>query len=49
MTQPTRLPTSLPSAVNMMTMVAALNAPDPATFYGGDATGYTDYPRLAAA
>jgi N-ethylmaleimide reductase len=28
---------------------AALNAPDPATFYGGDAKGYTDYPALAAA
>ncbi|BDG75092.1 alkene reductase [Roseomonas fluvialis] len=28
---------------------AALNAPDTATFYGGDAKGYTDYPALAAA
>jgi N-ethylmaleimide reductase len=27
---------------------APLNAPDPATFYGGDAHGYTDYPALAA-
>ncbi len=26
---------------------APLNAPDPATFYGGDAHGYTDYPALA--
>ena len=25
---------------------AALNEPDPSTFYGGDATGYTDYPFL---
>ncbi len=25
---------------------ADLNAPDPATFYGGDARGYTDYPAL---
>ncbi len=25
---------------------APLNAPDPATFYGGDARGYTDYPFL---
>jgi N-ethylmaleimide reductase len=25
---------------------AALNAPDPSTFYGGDAKGYTDYPAL---
>ncbi len=27
---------------------APLNEPDPATFYGGDARGYTDYPRLDA-
>jgi N-ethylmaleimide reductase len=27
---------------------AMLNAPDTATFYGGDARGYTDYPALAA-
>ncbi|MGG5823408.1 alkene reductase [Falsiroseomonas sp. HW251] len=27
---------------------APLNAPDSATFYGGDAKGYTDYPALAA-
>ena len=27
---------------------AALNAPDVATFYGGDAKGYTDYPALSA-
>ncbi len=27
---------------------AALNAPDVATFYGGDAKGYTDYPALPA-
>jgi N-ethylmaleimide reductase len=26
---------------------APLNAPDRATFYGGDAKGYTDYPTLA--
>lgn len=26
---------------------APLNAPDQATFYGGDAKGYTDYPALA--
>lgn len=25
---------------------APLNEPDPATFYGGDETGYTDYPTL---
>ncbi len=28
---------------------AALNPPDPATFYGGDSRGYTDYPALDAA
>lgn len=27
---------------------APLNAPNPATFYGGGAEGYTDYPALAA-
>ena len=27
---------------------APLNEPDPDTFYGGDATGYTDYPTLDA-
>jgi N-ethylmaleimide reductase len=27
---------------------AALNAPDPATFYGGGENGYTDYPVLDA-
>jgi N-ethylmaleimide reductase len=26
---------------------APLNAPDPETFYGGGARGYTDYPTLA--
>ncbi len=26
---------------------ADLNEPDPATFYGGGAEGYTDYPSLA--
>jgi N-ethylmaleimide reductase len=26
-----------------------LNTPDPATFYGGDHRGYTDYPALDAA
>jgi len=28
---------------------AQLNAPNPATFYGGGAEGYTDYPAVAAA
>jgi N-ethylmaleimide reductase len=26
---------------------APLNAPDPATFYGGNGKGYTDYPLLS--
>jgi N-ethylmaleimide reductase len=26
---------------------AALNAPDMATFYAGEAKGYTDYPALS--
>ena len=26
-----------------------LNEPDPNTFFGGRAAGYTDYPRLGAA
>ena len=28
---------------------ASLNEPDPATFYGGGAEGYTDYPTLTSA
>jgi N-ethylmaleimide reductase len=28
---------------------APLNEPDPATFYGGDEHGYTDYPVLETA
>lgn len=28
---------------------APLNTPDPRTFYGGGARGYTDYPRLDGA
>ena len=28
---------------------ASLNPPDKATFYGGGAKGYTDYPTLEAA
>jgi N-ethylmaleimide reductase len=30
-------------------MGARLNAPDRATFFGGGAAGYTDYPLLTAA
>ncbi|WP_407923262.1 oxidoreductase [Cupriavidus agavae] len=28
-------------------LAASLNSPDPATFFGGDAAGYTDYKTLA--
>ena len=38
-----------PDLVARFAQDAPLNTPDPATFYGGDAKGYTDYPRLAAA
>ncbi|MCE2509824.1 MAG: alkene reductase [Alphaproteobacteria bacterium] len=37
-----------PDLVHRLETGAALNEPDPATFYGGDAKGYTDYPTLAA-
>ena len=36
-----------PDLVERLEQNAPLNAPDPATFYGGDAHGYTDYPTLA--
>ncbi len=35
-----------PDLVARLKQGAALNAPDPKTFYGGDAHGYTDYPTL---
>jgi len=35
-----------PDLVERWTAGAELNAPDPATFYGGGAEGYTDYPTL---
>ena len=35
-----------PDLVVRLKANAPLNAPDPATFYGGDARGYTDYPTL---
>lgn len=35
-----------PDLVARFAQGAALNTPNPATFYGGDATGYTDYPFL---
>jgi N-ethylmaleimide reductase len=38
-----------PDLVERWRTGAELNAPDRATFYGGGAAGYTDYPRLAQA
>lgn len=38
-----------PDLVARLQSGAALNVPNPATFYGGTAHGYTDYPTLAAA
>lgn len=35
-----------PDLVERLQAGAALNTPDAATFYGGDAKGYTDYPTL---
>ena len=35
-----------PDLVERLKRGAPLNAPDKATFYGGDAKGYTDYPAL---
>lgn len=35
-----------PDLVARLRAGAPLNTPDPATFYGGDHRGYTDYPRL---
>jgi len=36
-----------PDLVERLKRNAPLNAPNPATFYGGGAVGYTDYPTLA--
>jgi len=35
-----------PDFVERLKTDAPMNAPDQATYYGGDATGYTDYPSL---
>ncbi|WP_374305195.1 alkene reductase [Methylocella sp.] len=40
---------SNPDLVERLREDAPLNAPDPDTFYGGDAEGYTDYPALSDA
>ncbi|GAA2569828.1 alkene reductase [Streptomyces roseoviolaceus] len=37
-----------PDLVERVRTGAPLNTPDPATFYGGDESGYTDYPTLSA-
>jgi len=39
----------MPSLFDPLREGAPLNQPDPATFYGGGAAGYTDYPTLDAA
>jgi N-ethylmaleimide reductase len=36
-----------PDLPRRLQLGAALNEPDPTTFYGGDATGYTSYPALS--
>ncbi len=36
-----------PDLVSRIARAAPLAVPDPSTFYGGDARGYTDYPTLA--
>lgn len=41
-----RMALANPDVVERLRSGAPLNEADPATFYGGDATGYTDYPRL---
>lgn len=38
-----------PDLVERLKRGAPLNTPDPSTFYGGDARGYTDYPTLEQA
>jgi N-ethylmaleimide reductase len=38
---------STPDLPERFRQCAALNTPDPGTFYGGGAKGYTDYPTLA--
>jgi N-ethylmaleimide reductase len=38
-----------PDLVERLKHGAPLNVPDKATFYGGDAKGYTDYPALGEA
>lgn len=44
-----RLAIANPDLVERLKLGAALNEPDRATFYGGGAEGYTDYPALEAA
>jgi N-ethylmaleimide reductase len=36
-----------PDLPRRLQLRAALNEPDPTTFYGGDAAGYTSYPALS--
>ena len=43
-----RLALANPDLVERWQRDAGLNEPDQATFYGGGAKGYIDYPTLAA-
>ncbi|WP_352695982.1 hypothetical protein [Mesorhizobium sp. M0152] len=36
-----------PDLIERLWLGASFNESNPATFYGGGAAGYTDYPRLA--
>jgi len=37
-----------PDLVSRLKKKAPLNQPNPATFFGGGAVGFTDYPTLAS-
>ena len=44
-----RMALANPDLVDRVKAGAALNEPDPSTFYGGDERGYTDYPTMERA
>ncbi len=46
-TRPIRIPGEITADKLRLLAAAALNEPDKATFYGGGAEGYTDYPFLS--
>jgi N-ethylmaleimide reductase len=43
-----RLALANPDVVERIRTGGPFNEPDPSSFYGGDARGYTDYPTLEA-